>query len=471
MLCLSSRCTGCANRRRLQRRSAGGGRITVMGAVHFAHLLNDHLGVLVLAAGTAPAVGLLLKAGDGLEPSHIIECCALLREWHTSGALRTAHAELVCVHSAAQGAGVGDGGVLLACTVRVWLCGEGGERSEEHGWGSCCKGDGSGEGGSVGTVAAEGTGDVDGLALAALSVASAAVSPPPPGAAALHAMLDTSIVSVAPRCGQSGQPRQRQKQLRKSRSKANGNRIGRFADWLCREFGHELLDSPQDAHVLDVAGGGQSGLAWELCVRRGVSCTVVDPRPVKLDGRRAAAVARRAQSAEALRIAWLGHQGGRGDMAEDELLWPLSLQRVFDALRCGGRCEPRQICTLFGVAECRDNDALRQAVRGCSLVVGFHPDEATDAIVDVAIAEGKPFAVVPCCVFWRRFGKRRVLAGVGAEPPSAAMLAQANSEGFVPVRTHEQLCAYLLAKAPGARELVLDFEGRNKVVYWRPDSD
>ena len=202
----------------------------------------------------------------------------------------------------------------------------------------------------------------------------------------------------------------------------------------------------------------------------GVRCTVVDPRPVKLDGRRAAALARRAESAEALRLAWLEHQGG--DTVENQLRWPLPLQRVFDALRCGGRCEPRQICTLFGEAECRDDDALRQAVRGCSLIVGFHPDEATDAIVDVAIAEGKPFAVVPCCVFWRRFGKRRVaLAGAGAEPPSAAMLAQANSEKCVPVRTHEQLCAYLLAKAPGAREVVLDFEGRNKVVYWHPGSD
>lgn len=34
-------------------------------------------------------------------------------------------------------------------------------------------------------------------------------------------------------------------------------------------------------------------------------------------------------------------------------------------------------------------------------VVGMHPDQATDAIVDFALACSKPFAVVPCCVFAR----------------------------------------------------------------------
>ena len=34
-------------------------------------------------------------------------------------------------------------------------------------------------------------------------------------------------------------------------------------------------------------------------------------------------------------------------------------------------------------------------------VIGLHPDEATEAIVDCALAHNKPFAVVPCCVFPR----------------------------------------------------------------------
>ena len=35
----------------------------------------------------------------------------------------------------------------------------------------------------------------------------------------------------------------------------------------------------------------------------------------------------------------------------------------------------------------------------CSAIVGLHPDQATEAIVDVALATRTPFAVLPCCLF------------------------------------------------------------------------
>ena len=37
--------------------------------------------------------------------------------------------------------------------------------------------------------------------------------------------------------------------------------------------------------------------------------------------------------------------------------------------------------------------------------------QATDAIVDNALQAGKPFAVVPCCVFPRLFSSRRLRNG------------------------------------------------------------
>jgi len=40
-------------------------------------------------------------------------------------------------------------------------------------------------------------------------------------------------------------------------------------------------------------------------------------------------------------------------------------------------------------------------------VVGLHPDEATEAIVDGALRHRRPFAVVPCCVFAKLFPNRR----------------------------------------------------------------
>ncbi|CAE7174419.1 unnamed protein product, partial [Symbiodinium pilosum] len=81
-----------------------------------------------------------------------------------------------------------------------------------------------------------------------------------------------------------------------------------------------------------------------------------------------------------------------------------------------------------------------------SVVVGLHPDEATESIVDLALKAGRRFAVVPCCVFAEKFPRRELAPGV-------------------PVRTLNQFCAYLRAKNPRIKEALLDFEGRNKVLY------
>jgi|EP01047_Picozoa_sp_COSAG01_P046661 hypothetical protein len=47
----------------------------------------------------------------------------------------------------------------------------------------------------------------------------------------------------------------------------------------------------------------------------------------------------------------------------------------------------------------RQTHKLRGLLRGASIIVGMHPDQATEPIVAAALALGKPFAVVPCwCV-------------------------------------------------------------------------
>ena len=45
------------------------------------------------------------------------------------------------------------------------------------------------------------------------------------------------------------------------------------------------------------------------------------------------------------------------------------------------------------------------------LIVGLHPDEATEPIVTTALALGRPFAVIPCCVFAASFPLRRLKDG------------------------------------------------------------
>ena len=79
----------------------------------------------------------------------------------------------------------------------------------------------------------------------------------------------------------------------------------------------------------------------------------------------------------------------------------------------------------------------------------MHPDEATEPIVDGAIRHGKPFAVLPCCVFPTAFPSRRLSSGES-------------------VKTYADFVSYLQEKDPATIELArLPFEGRNRVVFRR----
>ncbi len=84
----------------------------------------------------------------------------------------------------------------------------------------------------------------------------------------------------------------------------------------------------------------------------------------------------------------------------------------------------------------------------CSVVVGMHPDQATEFIVALALRLGKPFAIVPCCVYHNEFQWRRL--GSGQQ-----------------VKNLEQLIQYVVEKDPGRVHMRrLPFEGMNRVV-WR----
>ena len=88
----------------------------------------------------------------------------------------------------------------------------------------------------------------------------------------------------------------------------------------------------------------------------------------------------------------------------------------------------------------------------CSAIVGMHPDGATESIVDFALATGKPFAIVPCCVYSTLCPKRR--DGLGRR-----------------VSTYRAFIEYLVAKAPDRIGVAaLPFEGKNLVLYARPEA-
>jgi hypothetical protein len=73
-------------------------------------------------------------------------------------------------------------------------------------------------------------------------------------------------------------------------------------------------------------------------------------------------------------------------------------------------------------------------------------DQATEPIVDFALARDKPFAVVPCCVFPKLFPERRLPEGV-------------------PVVDYPQFVRYLQLKSPSIRTGYLNTKGRNLVLY------
>ncbi|CAD7929729.1 unnamed protein product [Amoebophrya sp. A25] len=54
-------------------------------------------------------------------------------------------------------------------------------------------------------------------------------------------------------------------------------------------------------------------------------------------------------------------------------------------------------------------DAYRKVIARSDLVVGMHPDQAAEAIVDLALHYNIPFFVVPCCVYAKEFPKRHLL--------------------------------------------------------------
>ncbi|KAF9158560.1 hypothetical protein DFQ26_007474 [Actinomortierella ambigua] len=92
-------------------------------------------------------------------------------------------------------------------------------------------------------------------------------------------------------------------------------------------------------------------------------------------------------------------------------------------------------------------------LKGASIILGMHPDQATEPIVDMALKHGKPFAVVPCCVFAVDNPHRRLLDGRS-------------------VNTTVEFVEYLVQKtrreAIQAETEFLSFEGMNIVVFRRP---
>jgi len=184
--------------------------------------------------------------------------------------------------------------------------------------------------------------------------------------------------------------------------KGKNERASVFAKFLIKTFGKSDVLS-KGSGVLDVAGG-RGEMNFELNVLRNVRCTTIDPRPSKLSKRQ---------------LRWLKkrNRNTKHEETHSQLLNRMThIQALFNP----------------SFAKCKSD-----LVNNCTLIIGMHPDEATEEIVDMALFLKKPFAVVPCCVF----------------PKSGEKMSCK--------KWHE----YLKSKSPHIHEAYLNFVGRNHVLY------
>jgi hypothetical protein len=138
-------------------------------------------------------------------------------------------------------------------------------------------------------------------------------------------------------------------------------------------------------------------------------------------------------------------RGEANGMGKWTLFWNEALKKGRDAQPLGYRED--ETCTEETIADAKD--ALGTII-SAKLIVGFHPDQATDASIDLAMELGIPFCVVPCCVFPATFPDRKLADGAG-------------------VRCYTQLIEYLKAKNSSIQTAALNFHftetAKNVALY------
>ena len=109
---------------------------------------------------------------------------------------------------------------------------------------------------------------------------------------------------------------------------------------------------------------------------------------------------------------------------------------------------------------------ILQSVR---LIVGFHPDGATEACVDLAEVLRVPVCIVPCCVFPSEFPDRKLVVDTANNNEDGGTTTTTTTR----VRDYQQLLQYLQQKHPKLRKHTLNFHqtetSRNVVLYTLPE--
>ncbi|CAB9498521.1 expressed unknown protein [Seminavis robusta] len=229
-----------------------------------------------------------------------------------------------------------------------------------------------------------------------------------------------------------------------------------FAQWLLDVFGKDLL--AQGSGVLDVAGG-KGQLSIELACQH-IPCTVIDPLirkkqsttissdsnngfPVKRDAKRV----RKAGGPMPRHLPAFFNQEEfvqqYGKRKKNQQIQPKSSSTTTNSQEVS--TEPSHDINPQQLND-DDDDDDNYLIENCSCLVGLHPDQTTQDIVEMALRFQKPVAMVPCCVFPSFFPIRTLHNGTN-------------------VNTHEQFCEFLTQQDPSLQCATLPFQGRNVVLY------
>ncbi|KAK3822328.1 MAG: hypothetical protein J3R72DRAFT_459178 [Linnemannia gamsii] len=202
-----------------------------------------------------------------------------------------------------------------------------------------------------------------------------------------------------------------------------------FSRWLVDTFGQEYLNS--GSGVLDVAGG-KGEISLFLKHMFGIQSTVVEPsvrRDKSYQRRNLMDVIQKQLDIEAggdgnihrrdfsIKSASIGVTDDRiQTSAEAGIDSAGHLEEQVDNVKERRRIKKLQeaqfvvprLCTLLD-----DQFAVeyKDVFEKASILIGMHPDQATEPIVTMALKHNKPFAVVPCCVFAHENADRRLLDG------------------------------------------------------------
>lgn len=190
--------------------------------------------------------------------------------------------------------------------------------------------------------------------------------------------------------------------------KAHGGRAEAFVDWLLATCPREVLEKG----VLDVAGG-KGEVSNLLALQHGIPCTIVDCRPPFRD-KKVEKLLQKEPDKKGLRPRYLQQWFGQDFFSKPENA-ELFLQQAegraeTDAVGGGGGGGERG-AGVPAAGAAGGSVSSSSPLLKLGIVIGYHPDQATEPIVDFALQHGLPFAIVPCCVFNKDFPHRRLRSG------------------------------------------------------------